>query len=114
MPPLGFIQRFSTSRLGQCLLFVVGCSSFANAADPGPCSNETLRGDYAFTITGQILAPSPAAGTVAGVTWTHFDGHREQDDQMGFTNASARRAYRWQMDLAWAGNSKMPVGTIVA
>ena len=38
------------------------------------CSNATLIGDYAFTITGQILAPAPAAGSVTGTALTHFDG----------------------------------------
>ena len=38
------------------------------------CSNSTLHGRYAFTITGQILAPSPAAGLVSGVAMTFFDG----------------------------------------
>jgi hypothetical protein len=38
------------------------------------CSNQTLHGGYAFTITGQILAPAPAAGPVSGVALTYFDG----------------------------------------
>jgi hypothetical protein len=38
------------------------------------CSNRTLHGHYAFTITGQILAPAPAAGQVTGVAMTDFDG----------------------------------------
>ena len=40
----------------------------------GACSNDTLHGRYAFTITGQILAPVPAAGPVSGVAITDFDG----------------------------------------
>jgi len=40
----------------------------------GACSNQTLHGNYAFTITGQILAPAPVAGPVSGVTVTVFDG----------------------------------------
>jgi hypothetical protein len=39
------------------------------------CSNATLIGNYAFQITGQILAPGPAAGPVAGVALTLFDGN---------------------------------------
>lgn len=39
------------------------------------CSNSTLNGNYAFQITGQILAPAPAAGPVAGVALTLFDGN---------------------------------------
>jgi len=38
------------------------------------CSNATLHGRYAFTITGQILTPAPAAGPVSGVAMTVFDG----------------------------------------
>ncbi len=38
------------------------------------CSNATLHGNYAFTLTGQILAPPPAAGPVSGVARTEFNG----------------------------------------
>jgi hypothetical protein len=38
------------------------------------CTNFTILGQYAFTITGQILAPSAVAGPVAGVALTTFDG----------------------------------------
>jgi hypothetical protein len=38
------------------------------------CSNFTIFGQYAFTITGQILAPAAVAGPVAGVALTTFDG----------------------------------------
>jgi hypothetical protein len=41
----------------------------------GACSNATLSGKYAFTITGQILAPALAAGPVAGVALTDFFGN---------------------------------------
>ena len=37
------------------------------------CSESTLRGDYAFDISGQILA-GPKAGLLRGVAMTHFDG----------------------------------------
>jgi len=39
------------------------------------CTNATLLGAYAFQITGQILAPAAAAGPVAGVALTLFDGN---------------------------------------
>jgi hypothetical protein len=35
------------------------------------CSLQTLRGDYGFTITGQILDLGP----VAGVAMTHYEGN---------------------------------------
>jgi hypothetical protein len=38
------------------------------------CSTATVAGTYAFHITGQILAPAPAAGPVSGVALTTFDG----------------------------------------
>ena len=48
------------------------------ADDDGPaearCSNRTLRGDYGFSIDGQILA-GPRAGLLRGVAMTHFDGN---------------------------------------
>ena len=55
-------------------------TSLAMLAVPGSataeegCSNATLIGDYAFTLSGQIAAPPPAAGPVSGVALTHFDG----------------------------------------
>ena len=38
------------------------------------CTNMTIAGQYAFTITGSILAPAGVAGPVAGVALTDFDG----------------------------------------
>jgi hypothetical protein len=55
------------------ILFVACSVGLAHAGNT--CSNKTIAGDYAFTITGQILAPPAAAGPVAGVALTHFDGH---------------------------------------
>jgi hypothetical protein len=47
------------------------------ADDDGPaearCSNRTLRGDYGFSIDGQILA-GPRTGLLRGLAMTHFDG----------------------------------------
>jgi hypothetical protein len=41
----------------------------------GGCSNATLHGDYAFTVSGQIFTPTGAlVDTRAGVAMTHFDG----------------------------------------
>jgi hypothetical protein len=37
------------------------------------CSESTLRGDYGFSIDGQILA-GPKAGLLRGLAMTHFDG----------------------------------------
>ena len=37
------------------------------------CSESTLRGDYGFSIDGQILA-GPRTGLLRAVAMTHFDG----------------------------------------
>ena len=57
------IRMFAAASLGLTVCY-------AN----GACSNATLRGNYAFAITGQIIAPAPAAGLVSGVARTYFDG----------------------------------------
>ncbi len=66
-------MKFGPKQFAQVLLFAACSAGLAHAADT--CSNATLNGNYAFTITGQILAPPPAAGPVAGVALTHFDGN---------------------------------------
>jgi len=43
------------------------------SAHPNGCSNLSLRGTYAFTIHGQILAPGGPL-TVDGIAKTTFDG----------------------------------------
>jgi hypothetical protein len=48
--------------------------SAAHAQETPSCTNATIIGDYAFTITGQILAPTAAVGPVTGVALSHFDG----------------------------------------
>lgn len=43
-------------------------------AASGRCSNRTLRGQYGFSIEGTILAGTPNAFLVRGVSMTHYDG----------------------------------------
>lgn len=52
-------------------LFLATSSALTAHADI--CSNATLKGAYAFTIHGQILA-GPAAGVLDGIALTTFDG----------------------------------------
>ncbi len=40
----------------------------------GPCSNQTLQGDYGFAIEGQLLPGGFIVGPLRGVAMTHFDG----------------------------------------
>ena len=48
------------------------------------CSNRTLRGQYGFSIEGTILAGTPNAFLVRGVSMTHYDGEGNLS-QMDFT-----------------------------
>jgi hypothetical protein len=69
--------------------------SFAAHAN-GDCSNATLSGNYVFTITGQILAPAPAAGLVSGVAMTEFfgDGVLKQVDHVVHNGVLPIEAWR--------------------
>jgi hypothetical protein len=60
--------------LSPALLFASVAVAQSAATENLACSNATLIGTYAFQITGQILAPAPVAGPVAGGTLTVFDG----------------------------------------
>jgi len=63
---------------GVAVILAVSIAGSARTDDDGPaearCSNRTLRGDYGFSIDGQILA-GPHAGLLRGVAMTHFDGN---------------------------------------
>lgn len=53
----------------------VPAATFAQSNDNDGCSNETLKGDYGFRISGNILnaAGAPVVNR-EGVAMTHFDG----------------------------------------
>ena len=53
----------------------LAASTSAHAGDFYHCSDATLRGDYAFTISGQVFPPGKPVVTRDGVAMTHFDGH---------------------------------------
>lgn len=46
----------------------------ARAQDQDGCKNATLSGDYAFTVSGQILIPNGPTIQREGIAMTHFDG----------------------------------------
>ncbi len=71
MKTFGLIVKLAA----PALLFAGLATAQAAASENLSCSNATLLGAYAFQITGQILAPTPAAGPVAGVALTVFDGN---------------------------------------
>ena len=58
----------------------VGLASVSDARPEGSpqdgarCTDRTIRGDYGFSIDGTILAGTPNAFLVRGVSMTHFDG----------------------------------------
>lgn len=66
-------MKFSILRL-LALVFIASAFLAAGHCVFAQCSDATLHGQYAFTITGQILAPPPAAGPITGVSMTEFDG----------------------------------------
>lgn len=49
-------------------------SARAQSGDNDGCSNASLNGDYAFTISGQIFIPSGPTIQREGIAMTHFDG----------------------------------------
>jgi hypothetical protein len=55
-------------------LLLLASSAGAQTNDPR-CNNGLIRGDYAFTIEGQKLAPPGPVGSQVGVAMTTFDGH---------------------------------------
>lgn len=57
-----------------CLLFVV-CLIFCatGSARPAGCTNQTVKGAYAFTVHGEILTPNGPL-VIDGIARTTFDG----------------------------------------
>jgi hypothetical protein len=67
------LKRSWLTILASALLVPTG--AFAQSGDNDGCTDATLKGDYAFRITGQILPPGGAPVQREGVAMTHFDGH---------------------------------------
>jgi hypothetical protein len=74
-------MKFSLLRAAVASAFLLGLMSTgvrAQGNDNDGCSDATLRGDYGFTVSGQIFMPGPNNTTVViqrdGVAMTHFDG----------------------------------------
>lgn len=58
---------------GLALAFALAGSARAQDFGKG-CSNETLKGDYAFTINGQVFPPGKPVITRDGVAIARYDG----------------------------------------
>jgi hypothetical protein len=77
--------RLTILRVAVGVFMMVGAVAFGTRAQsearfddsqaaPARCSNRSLLGSYGFSIEGTILAGTPNAFTVRGVSMTHFDG----------------------------------------
>jgi hypothetical protein len=74
------------------------------ATDNDGCSNATLKGDYAFTIVGEILNPNGTTSFTHGVAMTTFDGAGkltqqdfvETDGKLGPANGNATTGFHFQ------------------
>jgi hypothetical protein len=69
-------QEDRMRRIMETLAFVAvaaGMGIVSSAEDSHPCSNATIKGDYAFRVSGEVFT---AAGLVYrdGIALTHFDG----------------------------------------
>ena len=69
------------------LITVLALSGAARAqsSDNDGCSNSTLKGDYAFTISGQISNPDGTSTLINGVAITNFDGKTDSQGKGGLT-----------------------------
>ena len=71
------IDSSAARRLGRLLAvpaLLLGLTAMASATDNNGCSNETLKGDYGFTINGFSPNPDGTQSPIKGIAITHFDG----------------------------------------
>jgi hypothetical protein len=61
-------------RIPLLMLALAFAASETSSAHATVCSNNTIRGSYAFTIHGQIFIPNGPTLTVEGLARTTFDG----------------------------------------
>jgi hypothetical protein len=67
------MKGFTKTLIALAALLALGAGARAQDGDHDGCSDTTLRGDYGFTISGQITG-GPSPGPVNGVALTTFDG----------------------------------------
>ena len=103
------MTRMLVSRYSIATVFIlaalVALTPAARADSDGPCSNQTLRGDYGFAIEGTFFAPQPPnlppqpPTTVAqfrGVALTSFDGKGKLTQVDHYVVNGAPPAIEWQ------------------
>ncbi|MGH9642295.1 MAG: hypothetical protein ACRD3Q_07695 [Terriglobales bacterium] len=61
------------------VLLAIGGQARAQSTDHDGCSNRTLKGDYAFTVSGTVWVTDPQGVLEdvqrGGIAMTHFDGN---------------------------------------
>lgn len=68
-------MKISTQiRIQAAAIALCALAGAARAQMTLPCSNQTLSGDYSFTVAGQILNSDGTTTTRNGVAMAHFDG----------------------------------------
>jgi hypothetical protein len=73
--PRGTTVRNSVQKsLVSSTLVLLALGGTAWAEESRGCSDATLYGEYAFTVSGQIFLPTGACIVRQGVSLTHFDG----------------------------------------
>ena len=70
------ILMVATPLVIVCGLLAFGASARSDSSDSEgrSCSNQTLRGDYGFSIEGLVLPAPGVALPLRGVSMAHFDG----------------------------------------
>jgi hypothetical protein len=66
---------FAKTTLVIATLSVLGMVPGAQAAEDKLCSNASLKGTFAYTVTGSTSAPPPLGGPFGGVGRQTFDGN---------------------------------------
>jgi hypothetical protein len=70
------MKGFSKLTIALAALLALSGAARAQSSDNDGCSNATLKGDYAFRVSGEILTEAGAIVELRdGVAMTHFDGN---------------------------------------
>src|SRR5450432_252461 len=94
------MKRLLTNGLKSTAIILVAIATFliggpaarGQSNDNDGCSNSTLKGDYAFTVSGQIFLPSGLVIQREGVAMANFDGEgkfKQVDFVLSSPNAPA-------------------------
>ena len=80
------MKRYQTYVLAALItLLALSGAARAQASDNDGCSNSTVKGDYAFTISGQTFNPDGSSTVLNGVAITNFDGKTDSQGKGGLT-----------------------------